>query len=65
MTDEELPDEYVRVWQDAQCNLDKLRELTPDGGATAALGDAAEALARSKDLTAKAQRIAEENNGAE
>lgn len=58
MTDDELPDEYVRVWQDAQANLNKLQELAPDGGATKTLIEATESLERSKELTLKAQQIA-------
>jgi hypothetical protein len=59
VTDDELPEEFVKVWQDAQCNVSKLIELAPDGCATKALVEAAEALERSKDLTEKAQQIAE------
>lgn len=62
MTDDDLPEEYARVWKDAQADLDKLKELAPDGGATKTVIEATDALDASKKLTLKAQRIKEDTD---
>lgn len=62
MTDDELPAEFAKVWADAQCNCDQLRELATVSGAEAAVDEATDSLERAKELVAQAQEIAEDTD---